>query len=704
MEINKFVFPFAIKITASLYFILLPQKLIAQEKRNESKDTTINLKELVVEAKREIHTVESDIITLSKKNREFGTNALDAISSLRQFNPVINGTELFTTTNRKVSILINGRPSTPQDLRGYSGTEIKNVTYYPVAPPRYSDITDGPIIDVEVRIKKNYINAFLSASNSLNVGYGTNQAVVRFADSLNLVRADYFIDYRSIKRNNTSIYRYPGNPTAGADYLSQEKYKGHYQYGKLSWQNTAHNNILYLSAMFINNPGSNNFYNKIYKQGSPEENSVLKDFTRVLESSSNIGNISTFFRTFIGRGRIDTQINGSIGKSTSDNMLEGAMPENLSTSFINNTYSATGKIHYFTPVNKININVTGNYIFQRIDHKQSLPAKEVWRTDYNTMNLSASLSGKFRGAIRSLSYSLGVGMNLQDISDHRTDLKLEQLRFSPTFNLSSMLSSTLFMRLRGNISSGTPTIGQLYDVPTYTESNLAWSGNSGLKGWTKYSLGLHSEYGPIPGKLLFTVDLSYNYVDNPIRTCVEKGTPVMLRSVNLNGEKETEAVLFINIVPSSIFTLKPFCQWNYTSYKTPTRDVDRGYFRYGTSVMFYYKHLQIVGSANAPYKTFNGDVTEYGDWQYNVTTLLKLPKNFTVSIAWSRSAQNDWSRIESPHILNYLSTSKVPRMANMITVGLTWNLSHGIFKRRIQPQIDDTDVDTGLTEYNKAKQ
>lgn len=129
------------KYVSSLHIILTALTLMTIHHVAGAAGTSVNdtvktreLQEVVIEAKKEIHTAEGDVIYLSKKNREFGTSALDAISSLRQFSPVLDGLKLITNDQKPVAIMINGRPSTPQDLRGYTGKEIKKVTYYPTAP------------------------------------------------------------------------------------------------------------------------------------------------------------------------------------------------------------------------------------------------------------------------------------------------------------------------------------------------------------------------------------------------------------------------------------------------------------------------------------------------------------------------------------------------------------------------------------------
>lgn len=664
----------------------------------EKEDTLSRmLSELVVEAKKEIHTSDADIIYLSKKNREFGTNALDAISSLRQFSPVIDGTSLTNATMQQVAIVINGRPSTAQDLRGYTGNEIRKVTYYPVAPPRYSDVTDGPLVEVEVKVNKDFISAFLSASNSLNVGYGTDQAVIRWADSLNLVRADYFIDYRNLRYDNSELYSYPASPMLNRSYSTSSHYTGHSQYGKISWQNTAHGNVFYLSAMFSNNPGTRTFDNK------DAEGDDAYDYTRWLRSLSNVGSLNMFFRTKVGKGRIDLQANGSLGRTESDNILERISGSQSGTAFHNNTSRVYGKLLYYMPIRKVNFFASGSYRYQHTVRKQSLPVADQYDTDYHNLYLSTSISGSVSGHGRRLSYSLGLGVDYQGMSSPHRDLSLDHWNFTPYLTLGASLSKRLFVRLRGSIASGFPTVGQLSEELTYQDSNLAWGGNPDLKGWTTYSLTLQPELWVIPKFFTINGDLSFKYRNDPVMQCVEAGSPVVIRSVNVADSKDADAVVYFNVTPCSWLTVKPYIQWSYTTFETLDRDISRGYLRYGGSVTCNSGRFQGVASVNAPYKQYSGDICEYGGWQLSVTALYKLPKSVTVSLGWRRSYQDDRTDIYGAQVLHYISRQRIPRLANQITLGLTWNFSHGLFKKRVQPQVGDDNSDSGLMDYNKAK-
>ncbi|MDE6096530.1 MAG: hypothetical protein K2G52_10110 [Muribaculaceae bacterium] len=662
-----------------------------------------NLSEVVIKAKREIHTDESDVIYLSEKNRRFGTNALDAVSSLRQFSPVINGMSLTTADQKEVAIMINGRPATPQDLRGYTGKEIKQVTYYPVAPPRYSDVTDGPLIDVIVKVNRDYVNVFLSASHSVNAGFGTDQAVVRWADSLNMLRADYFIDYRNLIFNNKDSYIYPATPMLNRDYSTKGKYRGHYQYGKVSWQNTAKDNFLHLSAMFTHTPGNREYLNRTI--GDPLSSEMMEGdgYSRFLESNSDIGSINFFYRRKNGKGRLDFQANGSVGKTSSENYIESTTRPEYGTDLTNHTYMAYGKLMYHLPVNRVNLFFSGSYRYQHIDHDRKLPGLYKYDTDRNTVNLSAAVSGKFARDGKRLNYTLGLAMNYQSTRGGSLGVDLTHCRFTPYITLSSPLSERIFVRLRGYIKSGVPGTGELSDVLTYQENNLAWRGDPSLKGWTMYGMALQPEWVALPGKLSLNGDFSFQYTTDPIKECVYSGSPVEVRYVNLSYLRNAEAVLFMSITPVRLLTLKPYFQWSYNDFSTPSRKVEKGYLRYGGSVSLNTRRIQSVVAANCPYKTFNGDVMEYGGWQLSCSVLAKLPANLALSLEWRRSYQNDRTEIHAPGILDYVSKSRYPRLANQITVGLTWSFSHGILKKRQQLQVEDAESDSGISDFNKAQ-
>lgn len=127
--------------------------LVLNGNAQESLDTikSFTLSEVVVKAERIIHKGDHDVLYLSNDNKKFGTNALDAVSSLELFQTAINETKLVSWDRQNVFILINGVPSTAYDLRGYKGEDIKNVEFYSIAPPQYMSLTAGPVVNIVVK-------------------------------------------------------------------------------------------------------------------------------------------------------------------------------------------------------------------------------------------------------------------------------------------------------------------------------------------------------------------------------------------------------------------------------------------------------------------------------------------------------------------------------------------------------------------------
>lgn len=161
-----------------ILLLLLSVNLMAQ--KTDSIASKVDLNEIVVTARKTISKGDHELIFMSDKNRSFGTNALDAVSSLAQFKTDINASNLLSADRKSIYVLINGVPATPNELRSYKGDDIKCVEYYPVAPAQYMTITSGPVANI---ILKNRIDRFvsvdISTSNSVNTGFLSGQNFLR---------------------------------------------------------------------------------------------------------------------------------------------------------------------------------------------------------------------------------------------------------------------------------------------------------------------------------------------------------------------------------------------------------------------------------------------------------------------------------------------------------------------------------------------
>ena len=89
----------------------------------------IQLDDVEIIAAREIHKGDHDVLLLSEDNRKFGTNALDAISSLNRFETMLNSRTLTNRFREEVFILINGVPSGGDILRTYKSRKSNTILW-----------------------------------------------------------------------------------------------------------------------------------------------------------------------------------------------------------------------------------------------------------------------------------------------------------------------------------------------------------------------------------------------------------------------------------------------------------------------------------------------------------------------------------------------------------------------------------------------
>ena len=162
--------------------------------RTEKVDSALN--EVVIKGKLMEKKADHILLYMTDENRKFGTNALDAVSTLNLFTTSLNETTLQSYDRQEVFILIYGVPSTGIDLRSYKAKDIKSVEYYPIAPARYMSMTQGPVANIIVQKRHDILfSTYVNTRNALTHANGNNQISQTYADSLNRVNITYFDSY-----------------------------------------------------------------------------------------------------------------------------------------------------------------------------------------------------------------------------------------------------------------------------------------------------------------------------------------------------------------------------------------------------------------------------------------------------------------------------------------------------------------------------
>ena len=267
----------------------------------------------------------------------FGTNALDAISSLVYFNTSLNGRTLTNDLNQNVYILINGVPADGDRLRTYKGDDIKKVEYYAIAPPKYTIFTFGPIVNVITKKKRDQqYDGYFNTSNAVATGYGFNQANLTYTDSLNMVKAGYWVNYRNIGNiGEHSEYNYDklGRSTA---YDTKRRYEGAKHNISAEYQRYQGNHLFNVSVVGVINPGEQNSSGtSLLTEGTQAYTGTSRSH---LKSRANSISTTIYYGLVKGLTSFAVSANGAFGKSYSEAWSKAVMPEPYSQySYDNNS-------------------------------------------------------------------------------------------------------------------------------------------------------------------------------------------------------------------------------------------------------------------------------------------------------------------------------------------------------------------------------
>lgn len=284
----------------------------------ENKDSipSKELQEVVVSGDRILHKDGYQILMLDSYNRNYGTNALDAVSSLSMFLSSLNDNKLVSWDRSEVFILINGVPSTAMDLRSYKGSDIKNVEYYANAPSQYMGFTEGPLVNVVLKKRHDRLyTGYFNAVNSVTTGFGTDQIDLSYSDSLNQVKAGYILDYRDEK--DISIHsEYEFLPSWSSTYENKERYSGQYHSLYGSYQHYRTNHLFNAKLSFVTSPGKETTSGNL----SRCEGGDLKYSTNntLLKSNARSASVDLYYNSVFNNGSVFAiDIVNTLGRSYS---------------------------------------------------------------------------------------------------------------------------------------------------------------------------------------------------------------------------------------------------------------------------------------------------------------------------------------------------------------------------------------------------
>lgn len=666
-------------------------------------DTTkvVTLDEVVVKAERIIHKADHDVLYLSKDSRAFGTNALDAVSSLELFQTSINETTLKSWDRQEVYILINGVPSTAVDLRGYKGDDIKNVEYYSIAPPQYMSLTEGPVVNIVVKKRhdRSY-SGYFNTSNAVNTGYGTNQMDLTYADSLNQVKIGYLLDYRNIGDiDNQTDYIY--SPQLSSNYAGATRYEGQYHNISASYQRYQGNHLFNAKLYSIIEP----LQEEETRTGkiTTDDMSYQGNGTSFLKSRSNTMAIDLYYRYLLKKGRLFAiNVVNTFGNSysdseqsmLSDNTLNNDYDYSIRSRVDNDSYSFITNAVYATPLWGGSLSVGSRYEYKQLN-QISFDSKYKPYSHNEFLNVG----GSWRWNTISFVPAVGVNILKQVSSDVSQTSILPYIRlYSDWWGQGKMKGASVQLTLTmRNIS---PALNEITESETYIDPWFISVGNPQLKNYWITSGKLSFAYFSPNNKNQIVFMVQPSYAHNKMATTIAKlNDKIYLQPQNIGGDFECRFDLYGSWYPFKWLEISPYVEYYISRFDTPYQRINFDYLRFGGNVAASFNNLQIIFNINSPTKEYDGDLLSRGSLQYAGTVQYKFG-NWSVGAKYNYSGHNNYTVVDLP-IFRYYENKDWRPLHHMVRLTATYTFSVGKSRRHDGKILNESSKNnTGLGKFN----
>ncbi|MGN0215072.1 MAG: hypothetical protein ACI4BG_00895 [Prevotella sp.] len=692
-------------IISFLFFLcLLPISVYSQDSLKTTKDSVareIQMKEFVVTGDNIINRGNHQLLLLTNENRKFGTNALEAVSSMRFFYQQLNATSLLSYDRKEVLILINGVPSTAMDLRGFKASDIKYVEYYNVTPPKFMALTSGPVANIVMKRRHDQLyTAYANTFNSFTTGYGSNQLNLAYTDSLNQVRVNYSNKYRNIHHIESIFEDAIGNASKTLYSGDRQKYMDFYNGVQVSYQRFQGPHLLNVKLGYDFEPRHQYSPTNLKEYVGSEVFSGHRDDT--LSSRSNSYVVDLFYQLTLPKKRsLAFNVVNTFSHSRSDNMIfesfDGLERDYYVANRIRNrVYSLIANATYHSPLAGGSFSVGAWYNGAFLRQKA---AGAVYRPETHNLFL---YSGIFWSVKRvSLYPSVGVHYIHQTSAERNRSYTAPYVRFYTDWWPEKMKGFSVQLTLQMQVDY--PALNLLTSSQTAKTFNFYTTGNPNLKQNLYYNAKLTVAYFKPQSQDYIYLQYLPGYYHSTFSSSVLSvdGSRAIMRPDMIDKLFYNHWQLYAKKRIGKWFSVTPYATYSYKGYDTPSQKVHLSYIRYGGSLNFMYDKFTIEAGANSPTKSRMGDLTVKGSAQYFVDVMYKN-KAWSLGMRWNYSGKGETTTGSIPGF-QYREESTWKPLKSMFSLTATWSFSRGRSRQHPSKSLNNSYDDDGLNQYNRPE-
>lgn len=665
-----------------------------------------NLDEVVVRAQRIIPKGDHQLLLLSKENRDFGTNALDAVSSLPLFRTSLNETVLESADHQEVYILINGIPGSGFELRGFRGEDVKAVEYYPVAPPRYMTLTSGPVVNIVLKRHHDRLyTAYVNTRNAVNTGFGTNQADVAYSDSLNQFRVGYLIDYRKLDDIcRRAEYDYGDGRRTAYDGLG--KYSGSYQQINMSYQRFQGRHLFNARVRFTPENGDDDKTSSVIQEEGGNDIGG-ENGNRLTSHSKALAADMYYSYTLRNGGSVAFNVVNTFGWSDSDSRLwlRFLSPDNgdnydRSSGTDNHTYSLIAAAMYMAPMLGGTLQAGDRYEYSRLSQRNSNSGVRFVPDRHNNFAY-AGMCWMKNGRTLFPVVGLSVIKDRTSALVHTSVIPYFRL-YSDIWFQGALQGMTVQLNLQ--VNPRIPSVGELTGSSTPLDRWFVNIGNPDLKTAWKAFGSLSLAYFQPGGRNNIVLKMMPSFTRKafePVIGWSETGEYAVMQMRNIGNVFYNETTLFGSWFPCGWLEVSPYLEFYTYRYDTPSQSVKTDYFRFGGSLTVNRNNITLMLAANSRTKEYQGDMINGGSVQYAVSLQYKW-RQWSFGASYNYSGRNDFSRGRGAGF-DYSERKDWGPLKNLVRLSVTYSFSKGRSRRHGEPLLREKSDETGLTNSNRAR-
>ena len=670
-------------------------------------DASVSLDGVTVSASNTSSRSDRKLVFPSDRQVKASTNGMDLLQQLMlpkiQVNPM--SSEIKVPGNGEVQLRINGVKVELQEIKSLLPSDIIRIEYHDNPGLRYGNAE--VVLDYIVRRPETGGTLSLDMSQGVNALWGEH----RFSGKINHKKSEFGASYRfgprdfyGMSRANEEIFHLADGTEL------HRKETGDPSHARMFMHNVNLNYSIqdpekYLfnaTFRYWNNHQPNWDYRGILSNLENPDDYV--DMVDLNSEDNQVPALDLYYQRNLKNDQtLVFNVVGTYNRTSSHRFYQESRDQELLTDINNrvsgNKYSVIGEGIYEKKL------ANGNRLSTGLRHTQSFSNNE-YRNGHNYdthMNQAeSSLYGEFKGKVRKLDYTLGVGVSRSYYKQDGTDDSYQYYTFNPRFTLQYALPGQSFVRLRGYVGNSSPSLGNLSAIEQVIDSLQLQRGNPQLEAYMRYRLALTYEFQK--GIFYTNLDGAYEYLPNPIMDeKFQEGDKIIQTWNNQkNWQRVTGSAMF------RVGPIKDILQFSFTGgvnhYISNGNTYSHTYTNWYCNLQasLTWKKFMLMYQLDTNWNWFWGETLDGGE---NIQILMAKYnfKNLSLGIGAFNPFSDNW-KVQSENWNQYASskkTSYIKESSRLFVVSVSYNFSFGRTYKAGQKRLNNSDSDSGVMSTGK---